>query len=527
MNIGEKIAALRVGAGMTQEELAEYAGVTRQAVQKWESGASKPDLDNLVMLGRRFNLTLDELVIEKARDKTSEELRFSKRYLPNYATLHEWELYSSNIHTEYQQMLDEGRDVGRYKKLAAEIAALPVGKAREDMADYLAGLMSNEPMCEKYPFYEPSALEEIKACRRAFPVAFRAPEDKTILRDRVKGAWLGRIAGCLLGKPIEGILTNDLHHLLKATGNFPMRRYIHAAELTEEIYENCKFPLRGHCFADTIEAAPVDDDTNYTVLAAKIIKTYGRGFRPADVARCWVESQSKDAYCTAERVAFINFINGYDPPVSAIYKNPFREWIGAQIRGDYFGYINPGDPETAADMAWRDASISHVKNGIYGEMFIAAMLACASVCCDVKDVILGGLSQIPERSRLYTEVTGLLGLYDAGRTADECIQWIYSRYDEKNNHHWCHTVSNALIVVTALLYGGKDFGKTICLAVGCGFDTDCNGATAGSVLGMMLGAAGIPEEWTAPFKGRLQTSIFGVGTVSVDEMCDLTLSHMA
>ncbi len=61
--------------------------------------------------------------------------------------------------------------------------------------------------------------------------------------------------------------------------------------------------------------------------------------------------------------------------------------------------------------------------------------------------------------------------------------------------------------------------------MGCGFDTDCNGATAGSILGMMLGASAIPGEWTDLFHGRVQTSIFGVGTVTVEELCALTLEH--
>ena len=102
------------------------------------------------------------------------------------------------------------------------------------------------------------------------------------------------------------------------------------------------------------------------MLYQELIRKYGRDFTPYDVSRMWLDSQPKNAYCTAERVAFINFVKGFTPPASAVHKNPYREWIGAQIRADYFGYINPGRPEAAAEMAWRDACVSHVKNGIYG-----------------------------------------------------------------------------------------------------------------------------------------------------------------
>ena len=174
-------------------------------------------------------------------------------------------------------------------------------------------------------------------------------------------------------------------------------------------------------------------------------------------------------------------------PIRQFIKNPAREWIGAQIRGDYYGYINPGDPETAADMAWRDASISHIKNGIYGEMFVSAMLAAAAVTDNIEEIILSGLSQIPNTSRLYEAIMQIINNYKNNVSAEQCFKEIHKKYDEYNGHDWCHTISNASIVTASLLYGGGDLGKSICMAVQTGFDTDCNGATVGSIIGMITG----------------------------------------
>ena len=225
-------------------------------------------------------------------------------------------------------------------------------------------------------------------------------------------------------------------------------------------------------------------------------------------------------------MAYCNFVKGYEPPESAVYKNPFREWIGAQIRGDYFGYINPGNPEKAAEMAWRDASISHVKNGIYGEMFVSAMIAVAAATDNIEDIIKGGLAQIPHTSRLYEEITSVLEDYKKGVSQKQAFETIHKKYDEYTGHGWCHTISNAMIVAAALLYGKGDYGKSICMAVETGFDTDCNGATVGSVLGMANGIDSIPEYWKKPINDTLHTSIFGVGTVKISDMAKKTLKHI-
>ena len=452
-------------------------------------------------------------------------MNFEPKYL-NLTAMHDWELYSKSLDTELRQCLDEGRDVAQYEDLCKAIAALPMGEVREELAHVFFKAMTDAPIRADYPYEEPDDLPAIRAARPAGRQAFFAPAHDGRLEDRLRGAWLGRICGCLLGKPVEGMRTPDMHELLRNSGNFPLSRYMTLEDLKKTPRLLDRWAKRA--WADCLDGcAPVDDDTNYTAMAAKgIVGKYGRDFTSDDVAVAWMDCQPKNAYCTAERRAFRNFVMGIRPPQSAVYKNPDREYIGAQIRADYFGYINPGDPETAADMAWRDGRISHVKNGVYGEMFVAAMIAAAAVTEDIESVIQAGLHEIPARCRLSEAVRTVLGDFKAGLSENECFAAIAGRWDEFKAYDWVHTISNAEIVTASLLYGGGDFGKSICRAVQTGFDTDCNGATVGSVVGMMRGSAGVGEAWTAPIRGTLDTSIFGVNRVSVDELVALTMSHL-
>ena len=522
MKLAAMIGKLRTELGMTQEKLADAIGVSRQAVQKWESGVAVPDIEKLIKLSKYFNVSLDALVFESDA-RTTEELTFEKKLNPQYSTLHSWENYSSQLMTELVQSLEEGKDIDAYADLFKSAAKLPEGEAKTKIADTLFEVVLNAPVRNGYQYNEPSDLETIRLLRPSERPG-SGEVDKDRLYDKLYGAIVGRVCGCLLGKPIEGIRTKELHPLLKLTGNYPMHRYIMNSDITDEIAEQFGFRLKGRCYPDTLSCAPVDDDTNYTVLAALLIDRYGVDFTPWDVSRLWLDCQPKNAYCTAERVAFRNFVAGYNPPESAVYKNPYREWIGAQIRGDYFGYINPGNPELAADMAWRDASISHVKNGIYGEMFASAMIAAAAVENDIPTIIRAGLAQIPERSRLTESVKEILSMYGRGESQDSAFAFIHEKWDENSGHGWCHTISNAMIVAASLLYGGQDYGKSICMAVQTGFDTDCNGATVGSVLGMRNGFGAIPSVWYERLNDTLDTTIFGVGRVKLSELAKKALA---
>lgn len=433
--------------------------------------------------------------------------------------------YASDIMAEYNQSIEEGLDIEKHKALFESVAAMRSGEMKTKLSELIFETVINSKIRSGYKYNEPNDLDKIKALREAYDFKVTAPDSET-LRKKLLGAWTGRACGCLLGKPVEGIRSEEFIPLLKETGNYPMHRYILSTDITDEVCSHYKFFLRNKSYGDNTDGMPVDDDTNYTVLAQRIVDESGRWFEAEDVGAAWLKYLSILSCFTAERIAYVNIINCIEPPATAMYKNVCREWIGAQIRGDYFGYINPGNPEAAAEMAYNDATLSHVKNGVYGEMFVAAMISCAAVTDNIDDIILGGLAQIPASSRLHEAVMKIYNGYKNGVTLDECFRIIHSDYDEHTDHGWCHTISNAMIVVAGLLYGEGDFGKSICTAVGMAFDTDCNGATVGSIMGMRNGIDCIGEEWIKPINGKIHTSIFGVGTVEIEKLVEKTLEHI-
>ena len=125
----------------------------------------------------------------------------------------------------------------------------------------------------------------------------------------------------------------------------------------------------------------------------------------------------------------------------------------------------------------------------------------------------------------YDEPSVLEG-FRAGVPQKTCFDKIHEAYDEYTGHGWTHTIPNAMIMTAALLYGGGDYGRSICMAVETGFDTDCNGATVGSLVGMAQGIGAVPDYWKAPMNDTLCTTILGVGRVKISVRARQTLEHI-
>lgn len=525
MSISEKIYLLRTKSNLTQEDLANKLFVSHQSVQKWENGLSLPTLDKLLTIATIFNVSMDYLC-ERVDDQDNSG-RVDKEFIPDYGKMHSWESYAKSLEIEYRELFDEGKDVENLKDVFFSIAKMPSSKYKDDMADSLFKISETLPIRKDYPFVEPNEYNAIKALRNN---SYNTIDTLTLtdeeLLNKVKGGWYGRICGCYLGKPVECIRMPDMKKVLTRTNNYPLNRYIDLEDIEKIDTSDISFPIKSRSYPKDFNKMPSDDDTNYILIAYEVLKRYGRDFTSSDVAEVWLSTQTKYAYCTAERVAYKNLINGFLPPLSGEYKNAYREWIGAQIRADFYGYINPGNPEKAAEMAYKDARISHVKNGIYGSMWVASMIAKAFETSDIKTIIKAGLSQIPSSSRLFKAVSNIIETYDKGIPAETCLADIRTRYNEEVGYDWCHTISNAEIVAAGLLYGNKDYGKSICLAVGTCFDTDCNGATVGSVLGTAIGYEAIPDYWKNRINDTLESTLMGYSTVSISDMAKKTLDFI-
>lgn len=337
---------------------------------------------------------------------------------------------------------------------------------------------------------------------------------------RLRSAWQGRVSGCQLGKPVELLSVRRgpeaLRAYLEQAGAWPLRDYV------PDVGETIPEFLRGSCRGRMVRSEP-DDDINYTVLALLMLEEHGPDLDTVQVARAWLRQLPAGWTFTAERAAFKTllarapdgFSFGQEPgfDLAECSDNEWNEWIGAQIRADLYGWVCPGRPERAAELARRDASLSHRNEGVHGAAFVAALGAAIPDSPSLETALERALAEIPSGSecaaavRFAREQAGKPGGADA----------ILARYAGLSP---VHTVNNLALVVWALLSQPEDFGAAIGEAVAAGLDTDCNGATVGGLWGLQ--GKPIPEAWTAPWRGTVAVTLAGVGELALEDLVQRT-----
>jgi len=336
--------------------------------------------------------------------------------------------------------------------------------------------------------------------------------------QRIRRAWQGRISGCQLGKPVETLSMLQGYDALKdylvSVDSFPVRDYIGYRDVAG---------IQRECCRGEITRSEPDDDINYSVLALHLLERHGARMTTADVARAWLTLLPAGQTFTAERAAYRvllqrardRFTWGGEPgfDLAECSDNKYNDWIGAQIRADVYGWVCPGRPDLAAELARCDAELSHRDDGVYGAMFVAA-LGAALADANPRDALTRALAQIPADSGAAKAVrlgTELIGNADGGAT-------IRSHYDGMSP---VHTLNNLALVVWALYSHLDDFGAAIGDAVGAGLDTDCNGATVGGLWGIQ--GAAIAPQWTDPWQGRVALSLAGYAEVELETLVERTV----
>lgn len=419
---------------------------------------------------------------------------------------------------ELTQRLESGFDVSG---IGDELRDTPVEDVARIEAVYEALLHTTRR--PDWSFEEPEGLSSIIA---SWPEpSVRDEPGRPADPDRILGSWLGRIAGCNLGKPVEegDIWTSArIRQYLELAGSYPLRNYIPALDpMPSDFVLRENWP---HTTLGRVDGSDRDDDIDYAILGLHLLEQNGRDITTQQVAEGWLAFLPYTRVYTAERATYVNLLHNVPVALTGVRRNPYREWIGAVIRGDVFGWVNPGRPRAAALHAYQDSVLSHRANGVYGEMWAAALVSAALTAETAAEVIETSLNVVPVQSRLAEAVQTVRTLHAQGTSWDDALSVIQDRY---GHYSWVHTVNNAAIITAGLLWGEDDFSTAIGTTVQGGWDTDSNGATVGSVMGALHGAAALPEHFIQPLHDRTRSAVFGYDHSRISDLAARTVALAA
>jgi ADP-ribosylglycohydrolase len=282
--------------------------------------------------------------------------------------------------------------------------------------------------------------------------------NKEEFTDKVYGCWIGKSIGGTLGAPFEGKPEMpDVHDFTTPSGK--------------------PFP---------------NDDLDLQLIWLKALEDRGPlGVNEQVIGEYWLNYIPP--HWNEYGLGKSNMKTGLLPPLSGDHENIWRNSNGAWIRSEIWACCAPGCPEIATKYAWFDACVDHgTGEGTYAELFTSSVESAAFVEPNRDKLIEIGLSYIPKDCRVARSIGIVMDGYARG------LDWKETRrlvVEDSEDLGWFQAPANVAFVIIGWLYGEGDYKKSLLIAVGCGDDTDCTGATLGSILGIIGGAAKLPSDW--------------------------------
>ncbi|MBR5515448.1 MAG: ADP-ribosylglycohydrolase family protein [Clostridia bacterium] len=282
--------------------------------------------------------------------------------------------------------------------------------------------------------------------------------NRATLRDKIYACWVGKNIGGTMGGPFEGS-----EKLLNIEG-----------------------------FTTPEGTVLPNDDLDLQIIWLKALEERGpRAITGQLLGEYWLNfiPPTWNEYGIGKS----NLIMGLLPPLSGEYQNYWKNSNGAWIRSEVWACCAPGCPDIAIKYAVEDAMVDHgMAEGTYAEIFTAAIESAAFVCNDIQKLIKIGLSKIPANCRVAQAVRTVVECHAKNMTWKETREKVLN---ENRDLGWFQAPGNIAFVVIGLLYGNCDFKQSMLIAINCGDDTDCTGATVGALLGIMGGMEAIPQDW--------------------------------
>jgi len=331
---------------------------------------------------------------------------------------------------------------------------------------------------------------------------------KADLQDKIKGAWALQAIGVTYGGPTEfrykqRVIPDSIE--IEWSDSLMLQFMRHNAGLYDDIYLDLTF-------VEILEKEGLDAPA----------MAFAQAYANADYKLWHANQQGR-----------YNILNGMEPPATGHWlNNPHADDIDFQIEADFAGIMNPGMPQSAIEICDRVGHIMNYGDGYYGGVFVAGMYAYAFIENDVPAIVNQALTLLPEESIFYQCIADVIQWHqESPQDWQKNWQLIEDKWgqdigcpDGVFRDFNIDAKLNAAYVVLGLLYGEGEIGKTMEIATRAGQDSDCNPATAGGILGTILGYEAIPDYWKNPLL-QVEDMDFASTTTSLNDAYQLSFEH--